>query len=113
MQQRYLLAMALMENPQLIILDEPTSALDAVIAAQVLQEVQRLAKVQGITVMMVTHDLALAARFARTLAIMDQGRMVEQGATQTVLSNPQHDYTRELVAHRCWKTAFNTETQTC
>lgn len=102
MQQRLLLAMALMDAPKLLILDEPTSALDPLIASQVLQETRRIAAEQGIAVMMVTHDLALAARFAGRIAIMQRGRIVESGAADILLSNPQHTYSRELVAHRCW-----------
>lgn len=102
MQQRLLLAMALMDNPSLLILDEPTSALDPIIAAQVLKEVQRVSKAKNIAVIMVTHDLSLAARYAQKITIMDQGRIVEAGPSAAVLSQPKTDYARELVAHRHW-----------
>lgn len=102
MQQRLLLAMALMDAPKLLILDEPTSALDPLIAAQVLEETRRIATQRGIAVMMVTHDLALAARFAGQIAIMQSGRIVEAGAADQLLAAPAHPYSRELVAHRCW-----------
>lgn len=105
MQQRFLLAMALMESPRIVILDEPTSALDPVVAAEVLAEVQRLAANRGFTTIMVTHDLGMAARFARNLAIMADGRVVEQGPTDRMLTSADHDFTRELVAHRKWRTA--------
>lgn len=105
MQQRFLLAMALMESPRIVILDEPTSALDAVVAAEVLAEVQRLAADRGFTTIMVTHDLGMAARFARTLAIMAGGKVVEQGPTERMLASADHEFTRELVAHRKWRTA--------
>lgn len=105
MQQRLLLAMALMGDPALLILDEPTSALDPIVAAQVLQEVHRLAKARGIAVIMVTHDLALAARYAQKIAIMEHGRIVEAGRGDTVLTRPDTSYARELVAHRHWHTA--------
>lgn len=105
MQQRLLVAMALMEQPSLLVLDEPTSALDPIIAAQMLQEVQRIASDQGIAVIMVTHDLALAARYASRIVIMDQGRIVESGDSSTVLARPRTDYARDLVAHRHWHTA--------
>lgn len=104
MQQRLLVAMALMGNPSLLILDEPTSALDPIIAAQVLQEVQRIAVARQISVIMVTHDLALAARYAQKIVIMDRGRIVEAGDGAAVLSNPQTDYAKDLVAHRHWHT---------
>ncbi|WP_246252477.1 ATP-binding cassette domain-containing protein [Parasulfitobacter algicola] len=105
MQQRLLLAMALVEEPKLLILDEPTSALDTVIAAQVLTEVERIARDKSIAVLMVTHDLALAARFSNQITIMEQGRIVESGPTDTVLNRPQHPYARDLVAHRAWQRA--------
>lgn len=109
MQQRLLLAMALMSDPKLLILDEPTSALDPLIAAQVLQEVQCIAAEQGIAVVMVTHDLALAARYATKIVIMHHGRIVEAGASGDVLTMPRTNYARELAAHRYWHTA-GTET---
>lgn len=105
MQQRLLLAMALMGEPSLLILDEPTSALDPLIAAQVLQEVHRIMTARNIAVVMVTHDLALAARYATSIAIMDQGRIVESGPTELMLSQPKTAYAHELVAHRHWHTA--------
>lgn len=108
MQQRLLLAMALMEQPKLLVLDEPTSALDPLIAAQVLGEVQAVAREQGIAVMMVTHDLGLAARFSNQLAIMEAGRLVEAGPTAGLLDAPQHPATRDLVAHRHWLRASDT-----
>lgn len=105
MQQRLLLAMALMEEPRLLILDEPTSALDALIAAQVLMETTRLAQAKGIAVLMVTHDLALAGRFCDNICILRNGRVVEQGTAPQILDTPQHPYAQELVAHRGWGAA--------
>lgn len=103
MQQRLLLAMALIEEPRLLILDEPTSALDALIAAQVLREVERLARDKGIAVLMVTHDLALAARFSDQILIMAGGCVVESGAATQVLTKPATAYAQELVAHQKWQ----------
>ncbi len=105
MQQRLLLAMALMDAPKLLILDEPTSALDPLIAAQVLQETRKLAKERNIAVMMVTHDLSLAARFASSIAIMHRGEIVEAGPAGQLLSTPEHPYSQELVLHRRWQRA--------
>lgn len=105
MQQRLLLAMALVEEPRLLILDEPTSALDPLIAAQVLEETCKLAHARAIAVMMVTHDLSLAARFADEIAIMKTGRILETGPADQLLSNPEHPYSRELVSYRNWQRA--------
>lgn len=105
MQQRLLLAMALLAHPSLLILDEPTSALDPLIAAQVLQEVQRVARERGIAVVMVTHDLAVAARYAEQILIMKNGHIIEAGQAQKVLVHPRTAYARELVAHRHWHIA--------
>lgn len=103
MQQRLLLAMALVEAPRLLILDEPTSALDALIAAQVLTEVARVSRDKGIAVLMVTHDLSLAAQFCQDITIMAEGRVLESGPAQALLTRPQHPYAQKLVAHRHWQ----------
>lgn len=102
MQQRLLLAMVLMGKPQLLILDEPTSALDPLIAAQVLRAVMKYAQAHGVAVLIVTHDLALAARYADRTAIMNAGRIVEFGETTTLLTHPQSDYGQLLAANRDW-----------
>lgn len=102
MQQRLLLAMALLGEPKLLVLDEPTSALDPLIAAQVLRAVMRHTENHDIAVLIVTHDLSLAARYADRAVIMNAGRAVESGETETLLKEPQSDYGRLLVQHRDW-----------
>lgn len=102
MQQRLLLAMALMGDPKLLVLDEPTSALDPLIAAQVLRAVMRHAGKRDIAVLIVTHDLSLAARYANSAVIMNAGRVAESGETARLLKEPQSDYGRLLVKHRDW-----------
>lgn len=102
MQQRLLLAMALMGEPKLLVLDEPTSALDPLIAAQVLRAVATHAGKLGVAVLIVTHDLSLAARYADRTVIMNAGRVVESGETAMLLKDPQSDYGRLLVSHREW-----------
>lgn len=107
MQQRLLIAFALLAQPELLILDEPTSALDPLIAAKTMSYVMRLAQQKGIAVLIVTHDLAMAARFAQRVAIMSQGAIAEQGSAEQILTNPSSNYGQLLVANRHWPTALN------
>lgn len=102
MQQRLLLAMALMGEPCLLVLDEPTSALDPLIAAQVLRAVVKHAAMHDVAVLIVTHDLSLAARYADRTVVMNAGRVTECGETVSLLKDPQSDYGRLLVKHRDW-----------
>ncbi|WP_421843642.1 dipeptide ABC transporter ATP-binding protein [Mycobacterium sp.] len=96
--QRALIAIGLAGRPRLLIADEPTSALDVTVQRQVLDHLQRLTKELGTALLLITHDLALAAERAESVAVIYRGMVVESGAAQSILSNPQHDYTRELVA---------------
>ncbi|MCT4657256.1 MAG: dipeptide/oligopeptide/nickel ABC transporter ATP-binding protein [Cohaesibacter sp.] len=102
MQQRLLIAFALVARPKLLVLDEPTSALDPLIAAQTIMRVMAHAKEHDIATLIVTHDLALAARFANRLAILNTGRIVEFGSTTTLMEAPASDYGRLLVSNRHW-----------
>ncbi|MDZ7728061.1 MAG: dipeptide ABC transporter ATP-binding protein [Dehalococcoidia bacterium] len=97
MRQRVLIAMALSCKPDIILADEPTTALDVTIQAQIIALMKQLAADTGVSVIFVTHDLGLVARFAQKVAVMYAGRIVEYGPTSELFKNPQHPYTRGLI----------------
>jgi len=102
MQQRFVIAMALIGQPDLIVLDEPTSALDPVVAAASMDLLDQHLEGRDTAMMLITHDLGLAARRVSRLMVMAEGRIVEKGATDRLLSAPQTDAGRALCAHRNW-----------
>ncbi|MAN79347.1 MAG: microcin ABC transporter ATP-binding protein [Magnetovibrio sp.] len=97
-QQRIMIAMALANNPDLLIADEPTTALDVTIQAQVLKLMKEIQQKLGMAMLLITHDLGIVRRMADTVSVMNDGRIVEQNATETLFNTPQHDYTRHLLA---------------
>lgn len=97
MRQRVAIAIAMLHKPDLIIADEPTTALDVTIQAQILSEVQKLARLNGTALIWITHDLSVVAGLADDIAVMYSGRIVEQGSVAEVLDRPQHPYTQGLI----------------
>jgi peptide/nickel transport system ATP-binding protein len=98
MRQRVAIAIALLNEPDLISADEPTTALDVTIQGQILAEMQALCRESGTALIWITHDLSVVAGLADTVSVMYAGRIVEQGAVAEVLERPRHPYTRGLIA---------------
>ena len=98
MRQRVMIAMALANDPQILIADEPTTALDVTIQAQILDLIRDLRDETGMGTIMITHDLGVVAEIADTVAVMYAGHVVEQGPVEEVFNNPQHPYTIGLMS---------------
>ena len=96
--QRVMIAMALANEPDILIADEPTTALDVTIQAQILALLKRLQKEMGLAIILITHDLTIVRHFADRVAVMNAGRFVESGDVAEVFDRPQHPYTRHLLA---------------
>ena len=98
--QRVMIAMALACHPKLLIADEPTTALDVTIQLQILELLDDLQREFGMSILMITHDLNMVRRFADRICVMKQGELVEQTTVANVFTNPQHAYTKHLLASR-------------
>ena len=97
MQQRTLIAIALACNPKLLLADEPTTALDVTIQAQIMKLMKQINQDRGTAIILVTHDLGLAAEFCDRIAVMYAGRIVEQGTVDEIVETPKHPYTQGLL----------------
>ena len=97
MQQRVLIAIALACEPKILLADEPTTSLDVTIQAQIIDLLRRINQEHGTAIVLVTHNLDLAAEFCQRIAVMYAGRIVETGTTEEVIESPQHPYTRGLL----------------
>lgn len=102
MQQRFVIAMALIGSPDLIVLDEPTSALDPVVAAATMELLSEFLDGKDTAMILITHDLGLAARRVETLILLDHGQVVEQGPTADILDRSQTKAAKALSTHRNW-----------
>ena len=97
MRQRVAIALALLLDPKLIVADEPTTSLDVTVSAEILQELTRLCRDRDMALLLISHDLAMVGEYCDRIAVMYGGLLVELGKTESVLQNPQHEYTRSLL----------------
>ncbi len=96
--QRVMIAMALANNPRLLIADEPTTALDVTIQAQILELLAKIQQERGMSMLFITHDLGIVRKFANRVNVMKDGEIVERGDTATIFGQPAHPYTQKLLS---------------
>ncbi|UAB73748.1 dipeptide/oligopeptide/nickel ABC transporter permease/ATP-binding protein [Vibrio sp. SCSIO 43132] len=97
MRQRIAIAMALINDPELIIADEPTTALDVTVQGQILALLDELRRERGVAILFITHDFGVVSQLCDRVAVMYAGEIVEEGSTQNVLASPKHPYTHRLI----------------
>jgi peptide/nickel transport system ATP-binding protein len=97
MRQRVVIAMALALSPKMLIMDEPTTALDVIVEREILGQISALRKKFGFSVLFISHDLSLMREFCTHLGVLRRGKLVESGPSESVFTNPQHEYTRHLL----------------
>jgi peptide/nickel transport system ATP-binding protein len=98
MKQRVVIAMALLLKPDIVIADEPTTALDVLVQAQIINVLKRLRKENGMTIILITHDLGIISEIADKIAVMYAGQIVEIGRASEIYENPKHPYTQALIS---------------
>ena len=98
MRQRVMIAMALCCQPRLLIADEPTTALDVTIQAQILELLKKLNREYGMSMLFISHNLRVVQKLCTHVAVMQRGRLVEEGLTDAIMQAPQQEYTRRLIA---------------
>ena len=98
MLQRAMIAAAVIAKPKLLLLDEPTTALDVTIQAQILELLKRRNRESGVSMLFISHDLNVVRKLCGRVAVMQKGRLVEEGEAQEVFRHPRHPYTQRLIA---------------
>ncbi|MGB7444431.1 MAG: ABC transporter ATP-binding protein [Coleofasciculaceae cyanobacterium] len=111
MRQRVAIALALLLEPKLIVADEPTTSLDVTVSAQILQELTRLCRERDMTLLLISHDLAMIGEYCDRIAVMYEGEMVETGSNTAILRQPQHEYTKSLLQSALHIQRDDTETR--
>ena len=96
--QRAMIAAAFISDPKLLILDEPTTALDVTVQAQILTLLEKINAVKGVGMLFISHDLRVVRRLCTRVAVMHNGQIVEQGPVEQIFEDPQHEYTKKLIA---------------
>ena len=104
--QRVMIAMSIANNPDLLIADEPTTALDVTVQSQILDLIQSIQQQMGMSILFISHDLAVVKKIADYVCIMKDGEIIEKNFTENIFSNPQHCYTKELITSQTKKKVF-------